>query len=235
MKHPIVPFMFLIAFSGALIWQAGDDVQRPVAVPHRARTTMTALALAPAHAAPSPVRTGTVIDAVADPGPTDPWPNTEIVNQLRDVDANAASVRAAIANALPVLGTDQDVQLLVGDMLISHGDPIDGLAWQLLACMHCTLADERIGHECAPQGLCDPNLELIDVFKRDFGEERVAAALVRMEEIKAAIASNASLAPYTAVLDKQFPREVGECVQLRTPTPECPPEEIERQTREAWR
>ena len=160
-----------------------------------------------------------------------------MVHELRTVDReDAASVRAAIAKARPVLGVDQDVQLLVGDLLISRGDPVDGLAWQLLACMHCTQADERIGHGCAAEGLCDPNLAYVDVLKRDFGEPMVAEALARMEEIKARIAINdpAALAIFTEIDDKRFPREVGECVQLRTPTPECPPEEILRQTQEAY-
>jgi hypothetical protein len=62
----------------------------------------------------------------------------------------------------------------------------------------------------------------------------VADALLRMDEIKAAIARKDSLAPFTEVSDKRFPRDVGECVQLRTPTPECPPEEILRQTQQAY-
>jgi hypothetical protein len=138
--------------------------------------------------------------------------------------------RSAIAQALPVLATDQDVQIQVGSMLTG----IDGLAWQLLACMHCTLADERLGFECAREGQCDPNLALVDVFRRNVGEQKTADALARMEEIKTAIANGAPLEPFTQLDDQQFPREVGECVQLRTPTPECPPEEIERQTREAF-
>ena len=156
------------------------------------------------------------------------------MNQLRDVDSNAASHRAAIAKALPVLATDQDVQLLVGGMLTGHGDIINGLAWLLLACMDCTQVDERIGYGCAAAGFCDPNLAYVDVLRRDFGEARVAEALARMEQIKAAIANKESLAPFTEIVDN-FPREVGECQQLRTPTPECPPEEILRQTQESWR
>ena len=231
--HLIVPCFVLVATCGLLVWRAVDD-ERFV----RHTTSVATIALpAPARAAEpvsSPPPQPQVPQLhVIDPGP---WPNTEVVNQLRDVDANAASVRAAIAKALPVLATDQDVQLLVGGLLIGHGDLIDGLAWQLLACMHCTQADERIGHGCAAEGFCDPNLAYVDVLKRDFGERAVADALVRMEEIQARIAINdpSALAIFTEIDDKRFPKEVGECVQLRTPTPECPPDEILRQTKEAY-
>ena len=60
-----------------------------------------------------------------------------------------------------------------------------------------------------------------------------ADALARMEEIKAAIATNdpAALEPFTKIDGRTFPLpDEGECVQLVTPTPECPPEAILRQT-----
>ena len=103
--------------------------------------------------------------------------------------------------------------------------------------MDCTPVDERIGHDCAAEGLCDPNLALVDVLRRDFGEQAVAEALVRMEEIQAriAIGDPSALAIFTEIDDRRFPKDVGECVQLRTPTPECPPEEILRQTRRGVR
>jgi hypothetical protein len=225
-----------VSVCGLLIWRAGDDEQLV-----KSRTTVAALGLsAPVRypyrqsSPPTDPTAPQVINAVFDTG--DPWPNTEVVNQLRDVDSNAASVRAAIAKALPVLATDQDVQLLVGGLLVSHGDLVDGLAWKLLACMDCTQADERIGHGCAAEGFCDPNLAYIHVLRRDFGEQAVADALVRMEEIEARIATGdpAALAIFTEIDERRFPKDIGECVQLRTPTPECPPEEILRQTREAY-
>jgi hypothetical protein len=230
-SHLIVPFFVLASVCGLLIWRAGEDeqfVKRPT-------TAIAALAL------PAPARAAQVIDAAPPSPPVAPaesgvWPNTEIVNALRDADANAASHRAAITKALPVLGHDQDVQLLVGSILIGHGDLIDGLAWKLLACMDCTQADERIGYGCAAAGFCDPHLAYIDVLRRDFGEQAVADALVRMEEIEARIAINdpSALAIFTEIDDRRFPKDVGECVQLRTPTPECPPEEILRQTKQAY-
>ena len=58
--------------------------------------------------------------------------------------------------------------------------------------MNCTQTDERIGYGCAVQGECDPNLALVDVFRRDFGDQMVADALARMEEIKTAIANGDS-------------------------------------------
>ena len=106
-----------------------------------------------------------------------------------------------------------------------------------IAGLHALHASRRrIGHGCAAEGLCDPNLAYIDVLRRDFGEQAVADALVRMEEIKARIAINdpSALAIFTEIDEKRFPKDVGECLQLRTPTPECPPEEILRQTREAY-
>ena len=236
-SHLIVPLFVLVTVCGLLIWRAGDDAQFV-----ESRTAIAALAL-PASANARPVasqrtaHTGPVSGPVAVSGAgSDPWPNTEVVNQLRDADANAASHRAAIAKALPALGHDQDVQLLVGSILIGHGDLIDGLAWLLLACMNCTQADERIGYGCAAEGFCDPNLAYIDVLRRDFGEQAVADALVRMEEIEARIAIHdpSALAIFTEIDDRRFPKDVGECQQLRTPTPECPPEEILRQTREAY-
>ena len=233
-SHLIVPLFVLVSVCGLLIWRAGDDEQfiKPrrraaVAVPAVPVVRLCGLRVLinRRHCRRRPRLRA-----------TDPWPNTEVVNQLRDVDANAASCRAAIAKALPVLATDQDVQLLVGDLLTGHGDPIDGLAWQLLACMHCTQVDERIGYGCAAEGFCDPNLAYIDVLRRDLGEAMVADALVRMEEIQARIAINdpSALAIFTEIDDRRFPKDVGECQQLRTPTPECPPEEILRQTREAY-
>jgi hypothetical protein len=230
-SHLIVPCFVLVSVCGLLVWRAVDDERF---VKHT--TSVATMAL------PAPARAAQVIDAAppspppAAPGQLSVWPNTEIVNQLRDADANAASHRAAIAKALPVLGHDQDVQLLVGSILIGHGDLIDGLAWKLLACMNCTQVDERIGYGCAAAGFCDPNLAYVDVLKRDFGEQAVADALVRLEEIEARIAINdpAALAIFTEIDEKRFPKDVGECVQLRTPTPECPPEEILRQTKEAY-
>jgi hypothetical protein len=234
MKHPIVPFVFLATFCGVLIWRAGDDEQF---VQPSKPSTMAALALpAPAQGERLALVPNTPLLDTA------PWAHPDVMGELRSAYGkdDAAAWRAAIARALPVLATDQDVQLQVGDMLTSVGDPIDGLAWQLLACEHCTQTDERIGLGCAAAGLCDPNLELIDVRRRDYGEPMVAEALIRREQIKAAIASGdpAALAPFTELDDARIPpdpRTVGECVQLRTPTPECPPEEILRQTREAWR
>jgi len=229
-SHPVLPLVFLVTFSGALIWQAGDDQQSVRPPPS---TTMAALTL--------PVRT-----VQAQPTPMAPaviettWAHPEVMLELRSVKLeDPVATRAALAHALPVLGTDQDVQLQVGDLLTSVGDPVDGLAWQLLACRDCTQVDERIGYGCAAEGLCDPNLAYVDVLKRDFGEAMVADALVRMDEIKARIAINdpAALAIFTEIDEARIPRDprtVGECVQLRTPTPECPPEEILRQTREAW-
>ena len=227
-SHLIVPLFVLVSISGLLVWRAGDDAQFV-----ESRTTIAALTLpAPAEAA-QPVLVPSPQPVPAESGP---WPNTEVVSALRDADANAASHRAAIAKALPLLGTDQDVQLLVGSLLIGHGDLIDGLAWTLLACMNCTQVDERIGYGCAAAGFCDPNLAYIDVLRRDFGEAMVADALVRMEEIKARIAINdpSALAIFTEIDERRFPKDVGECVQLRTPTPECPPEEILRQTQRAY-
>ena len=232
-SHLIVPCFVLVSTCSLLVWRAVDD-ERFV----RHTTSVATMALpAPARAAEpvsSPPPQPQVPQLhVIDP---DPWPNTEVVNQLRDVDSNAASHRAAIAKALPVLATDQNVQLLVGGILIGHGDLTDGLAWTLLACMDCTQVDERIGHGCAAAGFCDPHLAYVDVLRRDFGEQAVADALVRMEEIQARIATGdpAALAIFTEIDDARFPKDVGECVQLRTPTPECPPEEILRQTREAY-
>ena len=230
-SRPILPLVFLVTVAGVLIWQAGDDEQLA-----KSPTTVADLTL------PAPVRMARSESPPEPQAPqvqmrdTDPWPNTEIVNALRDVDSTAASHRAAIAQALPVLATDQDVQLLVGGLLIGHGDPIDGLAWELLACMYCTQVDERIGYGCAAAGFCDPHLAYVDVLRRDFGEQAVAEALVRMEEIKARIAINdpSALAIFTEIDDRRFPKEVGECQMLRTPTPECPPEEILRQTKEAY-
>jgi hypothetical protein len=228
----IISLAVLVAAFVVLVRQASDEVNAtqppPVAVAAPVVPVLAPTRLA--QSSPSTPEAPTELKVI-DAGP---WPNTEVVNQLRDVDSTAASVRAAIAKARPVLGHDQDVQLLVGDLLIGHGDIVDGLAWLLLACQDCTQADERIGYGCAAEGLCDPNLAYIDVLRRDFGEQAVADALVRTEEIKAAIANKESLAPFTEVSDKRFPRDVGECVQLRTPTPECPPEEILRQTREAY-
>ena len=236
-SHHIVPLFVLVTISGLLIWRAGDDEQFV-----QSRTTIAALALpATAH--------GRVIDAAppsppAEVQPAPPvvettWAHPEVMLALRAVymERHDPSVwRAAIAKALPVLATDQDVQLQVGDLLTSMGDPIDGLAWELLACQHCTQADERIGYGCAAEGLCDPNLELVDVRRRDYGEAMVADALVRMEEIEARIAINdpSALAIFTEIDERRFPKDVGECVQLRTPTPECPPEEILRQTKQAY-
>ena len=232
-SRPILALVFLVTVSGLLIWRAGDDEQFI-----KAHTPVAALALP----APAPVRVAwsSLPVAPAQPAPqvqvrdADPWPNT-----LRGVQSGVtadkpAAWRAALAEVLPVLATDRDVQLLVGDMLISKGDPVDGLAWELLACMDCTPVD--LGLECVTEGLCDPNLTLIDVRRRDFGEAMVADALVRMEEIKARIAINdpAALAIFTEIDDRRFPKEVGECQQLRTPTPECPPEEILRQTQRAY-
>jgi hypothetical protein len=229
-SHHIVPFFVLVSVCGLLIWRAGDDEQFV-----KAHTPVAAVALR----APALVRVAWSPSAAPvqpPPAESDPWPNTEIVNQLRDVDSNAASVRAAITKALPELATNQDVQLLIGSLLVSHGDLVDGLAWKLLACMDCTQADERIGHGCAAEGFCDPNLAYVDVLKRDFGEQAVADALVRMEEIEARIALNdpSALAIFTEIDERRFPKDVGECVQLRTPTPECPPEEILRQTKQAY-
>ena len=175
-SRPILPLVFLVSLAGVLIWQAGDDEQRSI---HAAAITIAPAVTSPVRVARSSmVEHRSVKPTVAGSTPaapaidSGPWPNTEIVNQLRDVDSTAASHRAAITKALPVLATDQDVQLLVGGMLIGHGDLIDGLAWKLLACMYCTLVDERIGYGCAAEGLCDPNLAYIDVLKRDFGERR---------------------------------------------------------------
>jgi len=212
--------ILLVLVSGALIWQTGDDKQF---------STSAVVAAAPTRLAR--------VDEPEPPPVVKPSNNPEVMNQLRDAyNAESPEVwRAAIANALPVLATDQDAQFLVGDLLISRGDIVDGLAWQLLACMYCTFDD--LGHECVVEGLCDPNLAYIDVLKRDFGEQRVADALVRMEEIRARITTSdpSALAIFTEIDDARFPRDVGECVQLRTPTPECPPEEILRQTREAYK
>jgi hypothetical protein len=228
MKHPIVPFVFLATVCGVLIWNAGEDEQPPV---RSSSTTLAALAL-PAESPPPTPSTPSAPTALV---VTDTWAHPEVMHELRSVKReDPVAVRAAIARAHPVLGTDQDVQLQVGDLLTSVGDPVDGLAWLLLACMDCTQVDERIGYGCAAEGLCDPHLAYVDVLRRDLGEAMVADALARMEEIQAAIAAGDSLAPFTEILDARFPKDVGECVQLRTPTEECPPEEIIRQTREAW-
>ena len=137
-SHLIVPLFVLVAVSGLLIWRAGDEEQ----LVKRSPTTIAALALPVA-----PVRLARSEPPVAPAQPVAPtqsaWPNTEVVNKLRGVQSGVtadkpAAWRAAIAEALPVLATDQDVQLLVGDLLSSAGDPVDGLAWELLACMHCT-------------------------------------------------------------------------------------------------
>ena len=67
---------------------------------------------------------------------TGAWAHPDVMIELREVRLgasaeNPAAWQAAIAKARPALATDPDVQLQVGDMLISMGDPIDGLAWQL--------------------------------------------------------------------------------------------------------
>lgn len=226
--HPIVPLVFLVTFSGVLIWRSGEDEQRKPAP-----TTMAALALSSAIAEPPPTpRPPTRLTAE-----TAPWAHPQVMHTLRVavMSQDATVWHKALAQAQPVLATDRDVQLQVGWMLTGRGDPLDGLAWHLLACQHCTLADERLGHGCAAKGLCDPNLELIDVYRRDFGEQMTAEALARMEEIQAAIASGASLEPFTDLDQRKFPLpDEDECVQLRTPTPECPPDEILRQTQEAF-
>lgn len=189
-KHPVLSLAVLGTLSAALVWQVGGDDQRPA-------KSVPGLVLSSAQAQPVP------IDDRIIPRPpgglkvdTTPWAHPAEMHELRSLSMDE-DWTPAIKRATKVIAYDQDVQIEVGNLLISRGDPVDGLAWLLLACMHCTQTDERLGYGCAAKGLCDPNLELIDIYRRDFGDQMVSEALTRLEELRAAIDAGLSLELFT--------------------------------------
>jgi hypothetical protein len=85
---------------------------------------------------------------------------------------------------------DPEAQRALGWMLLSmveHPDPIDGLAWMLIACGDCMVDDPERGFApCVQLGDCPTNMTMLEYFASDpeIGPEAAQEASVRAESLR---------------------------------------------------